>query len=67
LQAGTEASLGESGYRYERHRPEWTLLYQLVAQYYAAFVAQLATQDVFYEYLNDRFPVLTGRSQEFGQ
>jgi hypothetical protein len=44
LQAGTEANLGESGYRYERHRPEQTLLYQLVEEYYPAFVAQLAAQ-----------------------
>ena len=43
-QAGTEANLGERGYRYERHRPEQTLLYQLVEQYYPAFVAQLAAQ-----------------------
>ena len=42
--AGKEASLGESGHRYERHRPEQTLLYQLVEEYYPAFVAQLAAQ-----------------------
>jgi hypothetical protein len=29
-QAGTEAHLGERGYRYERHRPEQTRLYQPV-------------------------------------
>jgi hypothetical protein len=28
-QAGTAASLGERGYRYEGHRPEQMLLYQL--------------------------------------
>ncbi len=44
LQASTEANLGESGYGYERHRPEQTLLYQLVDAYYPAFVAQLAAQ-----------------------
>jgi hypothetical protein len=43
-QAGTEAHLGERGYRYERHRAEQTLLYQLVEQYYPAFVAQLVAQ-----------------------
>ncbi len=43
--AGTEARVGESVYRYERHRPEQTLLYQLVEQYYPAFVAELAAQD----------------------
>ena len=42
--AGTEARVGESVYRYERHRPEQTLLYQLVEQYYPAFEAELATQ-----------------------
>ena len=42
--AGKEASLGESGHCYERHRPEQTLLYQLVEEYYPAFVAQLAAQ-----------------------
>jgi hypothetical protein len=43
-QAGTETHLGERGYRYERRRPEQTLLYQLVEAYYLAFVAQLASQ-----------------------
>jgi hypothetical protein len=28
----------------QRHRPEQTLLYQLVEEYYPAFVAQLAAQ-----------------------
>ncbi len=39
FQAGTEANFGERGYRYERHRPEQTLLYQLVEEYYPVFVA----------------------------
>ncbi len=43
-QVGTKANLGERGYRYERYRPEQTLLYQLVEEYYSAFVAQLAAQ-----------------------
>ncbi len=30
--------------RYERHRPEATLLYQLVERHYPAFVAALAAQ-----------------------
>ena len=42
--AGTEARVGESGYHYERHRPEQTLLYPLVEEYYPAFEAQLAAQ-----------------------
>lgn len=36
LPAGREASQGVGGFRYERHRPEQTLLYQLVEQYYPA-------------------------------
>ena len=42
--AGREASPGHGVHRYERHRPEQTLLYQLVERHYPAFVAQLATQ-----------------------
>ncbi len=38
LQAGTEAGLGESGYRYEHHPPKQTLLYQLVEGYYPALL-----------------------------
>ena len=40
--AGREAGLGEGAHRYERHRPEQTLLYRLVEQHYPAFVAELA-------------------------
>jgi len=42
--AGREASLGEGAHCYERHRPEQTLLYQLVEQHYPAFVAALAAE-----------------------
>jgi len=42
--AGREAVLGAEAHRYERHRPEQTLLYQLVEQYYPAFVAALAAE-----------------------
>ena len=42
--AGREALLGADARRYERHRPEQTLLYQLVEQYYPAFVAALAAE-----------------------
>lgn len=38
LQAGSAA--------YERHRPEQTLMYQVVEQYYPAFLDQLAQQDI---------------------
>ena len=30
---------------YQRHRPEHTLLYQIVEQHYPAFVAHMAQQD----------------------
>ena len=44
LPAGREASRGERVPRYERHRPEQTLLYQLVEEYYPAFEAQWAAE-----------------------
>jgi len=40
--AGREASSGGGVVRYERHRPERPLLYQLVQEYYPALKAQLA-------------------------
>jgi hypothetical protein len=43
-QAGMETNLSESGYRYEHHRPEKTLFYQLVKVYDLAFAVQLAPQ-----------------------
>jgi len=39
LPAGREASPGGGAFRYARHRPERTLLYQLVEEYYPAFLA----------------------------
>ena len=36
LPAGREASPGGGAFRYARHRPERTLLYQLVEEYYPA-------------------------------
>jgi hypothetical protein len=42
--AGREASSGGSAPPYVRHRPERTLLYQLVEEYYPAFKAHLAAQ-----------------------
>ena len=36
---------GSGPYRYERHRPEATLLYQLVSQYYPQFQALMAQQE----------------------
>ena len=44
LSVGREASPGGGVARYERHRPERTLLYQLVQEYYPALKAQLAAQ-----------------------
>ncbi len=44
LPAGREASAGEGAVRYARHRPERTLLYQLVKEYYPAFVSAMAAQ-----------------------
>jgi len=44
LPAGREASAGEGAAHYARQRPEWTLLYQLVKEYYPAFVTHLAAR-----------------------
>ena len=44
LPAGREASSGVGAFVYERHRPECTLLYQLVQEYYPALKAHLAAQ-----------------------
>lgn len=41
---GKDARAAGSAVPYERHRPETTLLYQLVEAHYPAFVAQLATR-----------------------
>jgi hypothetical protein len=44
LAAGTaERAVGTAPY--QRHRPEHTLLYQIVEQHYPAFVAHLAEQE----------------------
>ena len=44
LPAGREAGPGDGVPGYQRHRPERTLLYQLVDQYYPAFVDLMAAQ-----------------------
>jgi hypothetical protein len=44
LPIGREASLCAGSVRYERHRPERTLLYQLVEEYYPAFETQWAVE-----------------------
>jgi len=42
--AGLEVGAVSKGFRYERHRPEHTLLYQLVEQYYPELVELMAIQ-----------------------
>ena len=44
LPAGREASPGGGAFCYARHRPERTLLCQLVEEYYPAFLSQLAAE-----------------------
>ena len=44
LPAGREASADVAARVYVRHRPERSLLYQIVEEYYPAFVSYLATQ-----------------------
>ncbi len=44
LPVGREAKLGGGARPYVRHRPERTLLYLLVEEYYPAFKAHQATQ-----------------------
>jgi hypothetical protein len=41
LPAGREASPGGGAFRYARHRPERTLLYQLVEEYYPALIGDI--------------------------
>ncbi len=45
LPVGKEASPSNGVPRFERHRPEQAILYQLVDRYYPAFEAQLAVED----------------------
>ncbi|MBL4580186.1 MAG: transposase zinc-binding domain-containing protein [Gammaproteobacteria bacterium] len=46
----------EAALRYERHRPEQTLLYQIVEQHYPRFLAQLAAEERFLsEYVQQEF------------
>jgi hypothetical protein len=44
MPAGREASSGGGAPPYVRHRPERTLLYQVVEEYYPAFKAHLAAR-----------------------
>jgi hypothetical protein len=45
LPAGREASAGEGAAHYTRHRLEHTLLYQIVEDYYPAFVSHMAARE----------------------
>ena len=44
LPAGRDANQDGGSVEYERHRPEQTLLYQVVEEYHPAFEAQLAAE-----------------------
>jgi len=56
LPAGREASRGERAPQYESHRPEQTLLYQLIEEYYPAFEAQWAAEGrVLPDYVRQEF------------
>jgi hypothetical protein len=44
LQAGREASSGVGAFFYERHRPEQTLLYQIIEQHYPDFLSAMEVQ-----------------------
>lgn len=47
LPAGREVGLGGSAPVYVRHRPERTLLYQIVEEYYPEFKQQLEARDAY--------------------
>ena len=56
LPVGREAGLGESTPQYERHRPERTLLYQLIEEHYPTFEAQWAAEGrVLPDYVRRKF------------
>ena len=62
LPASREASPGVGASHYARHRPERTLLYQLVQEYYPAFVSHLAAQGtVLPDYVQQEQACLTTR------
>jgi len=56
LPAGREAGLGIGAPVYVRHRPERTLLYQIVDEYYPAFKQHLEAQEAYLpEYVEQEF------------
>ncbi len=44
LPAGREASLDVGAFVFERHRPEQTLLYQIIEQHYPDFLSAMEAQ-----------------------
>jgi len=60
LQEAAWLSGHEGAPRYERHRPEQTLLYQIVEQHYPRFLAQLAAEDRYLvDYVQQEFTRIT--------
>jgi len=56
LLAGKDAGEGKGAVRFERHRPEQTLLYWLVEQYYPDFEMQWASEGrVLPDYVRQEF------------
>ena len=45
--AARTATRDEDASRYQRHRPEQTLLYRIVEEYYPAFAAHLASLPIW--------------------
>jgi hypothetical protein len=59
LQAGREASSGVGAFFYERHRPEQSLLYQIIEQHYPDFLSAMEVQDrPLPGYVQDEFEAL---------
>ena len=54
--AARSADKGSGGFRYQRHQPEQTLLYEIIEQHYPAFTAHLAARGtVLPEYVQREF------------
>jgi hypothetical protein len=56
LSTGREANQGEGALPCVRHRPEQTLLYQLIEKYYPVFEAQCVVEDrILPDYVRQEF------------
>ena len=56
LSTGREANTGNSAPPYVHHRPERTLLYQLIEKYYPVFEAQCVVEDrILPDYVRQEF------------